>query len=463
MCFLRRINMMMTFATSLFLTVSCDSFLDVDPSNSKVTTSSVFKDDNTATSAMYGVYYDLASSVISSGEVGSMSRLAGLSADELIDSRVRPAIDEFLYNNIKPENTNISSLWNALYKVIYEANSVIHGVEKSETISVPVKRHLVGEAMFVRAFCYFYLINFFGDVPIITTIDYRVNSSVSRKSVSEVNDLILSDLTQARSLLTSEYVGDERTRPNSLAATALLAKVYLLNEEWEKARDSASTVINNPLYELVQDLDGVFVKESHEAIWQIAPLDNSGNTNEALYYVITTSPRFLVLRKEFVDSLELMDERKAKWIGSVSVNGSEVYYPHKYTLQDATLPASEYSAVFRLAEQYLIRAEAKAMLDDLEGAISDLDIVRLRAGLSPVDDIYPSIDRITLLRLIEDERRAELFTEWGNRWFDLKRANRTIEVLGTLKEDFSINDNLYPIPQIERSRNPQLGDQNEGY
>jgi hypothetical protein len=104
----------------------------------------------------------------------------------------------------------------------------------------------------------------------------------------------------------------------------------------------------------------------------------------------------------------------------------------------------------------LIRAEARANLNDVPGAQADLDSVRLRAGLP----ITMANDKLSLLSAIESERWSELFTEYGHRWLDLKRTGRAIEVLGN---GITKNELLYPLPAAEFIRNPRLGEQNPGY
>ncbi len=116
--------------------------------------------------------------------------------------------------------------------------------------------------------------------------------------------------------------------------------------------------------------------------------------------------------------------------------------------------------VFRLAEQYLIRAEARANLENLTGANEDLNIIRKRALLDAKNDL----NKDSILRNIEQERRIELFSEWGYRWFDLKRLNRADKVLTQTKGDtWQSTDALYPIPQSEIDLNSNLKPQNAGY
>ncbi len=98
------------------------------------------------------------------------------------------------------------------------------GVEKSKTLSVAVKEQLLGEAKFLRAFFYFYLVNLYGDVPLIISTDYVVNAKSSRTDLLQVYDQIVRDLIDAQRNLSVSYVSSERVRPNQSVATALLAR-----------------------------------------------------------------------------------------------------------------------------------------------------------------------------------------------------------------------------------------------
>lgn len=440
----------------------CSKFIDVDLAGSTVTTDIVFSDDFAATSAVIGIYFDLSTSAIGSGITTSLGRTTGLSADELYDFRRTPAGVELELNNINATNSSVAGLWNSLYKVIYSCNSLLEGLDRSTGITPDTKKRLTGEARFARAFCYFNLTNLFSDVPLVLTTDYNVNSIMPRTDQALIYSQIVTDLTEAKQLLEGGYAGLGRTRANSFAASALLAKVYLFLEEWEKAETEASLLIDNPLYQLHADMRDVFKIGSLEAIWQLAPEDNYNSTDEARYYFVATSPRYLLLRKEFVESFDNADLRRSTWIGVKATSAGNVFFPHKYTTQATGLPIQEYSAVLRLAEQYLIRAEARVHLEKLPGAISDLDFVRERAGLSSIEEEQPAIESNDMLLLIQDEKKHELFTEYGNRWFDLKRLDRAVEILSAIKTGFTKEDELYPIPADERRRNPNMG-QNDGY
>ena len=119
----------------------------------------------------------------------------------------------------------------------------------------------------------------------------------------------------------------------------------------------------------------------------------------------------------------------------------------------------EYSIVFRLSEQYLIRAEARAKQGDILNGKSDLDMIRNLAGLGNIT----AVTQQDLLDAILRERRVEFFTEHGHRFFDLKRANQLDTVLSVTKPGWNSFEALFPIPATELSLNPNLAPQNPGY
>src|SRR5690606_17373452 len=98
--------------------------------------------------------------------------------------------------------------------LIYAANLIIEGTEKSSYLTEEQKNQIIGEALFVRAMIHFYVMNLFGDIPYIKTSDYTQNIDVSRMPENEVYIEISTDLIQAKGLLTESYSSSERIRPN---------------------------------------------------------------------------------------------------------------------------------------------------------------------------------------------------------------------------------------------------------
>ncbi|HLX91694.1 MAG TPA: RagB/SusD family nutrient uptake outer membrane protein, partial [Puia sp.] len=159
------------------------------------------------------------------------------------------------------------------------------------------------------------------------------------------------------------------------------------------------------------------------------------------------------------------DQRRVNWVDSFASAGVTFYYPYKYKLSSSNGSPTEYLMVLRLAEQYLIRAEAEANLGDSSDAINDLNLIRSRAGLAS----YNSASNGPLLSAILHERRVELFMEWGHRWFDLQRTNLINSVMGApgnfCQQKGGIwnpYEALFPIPESEIQLNSKLT-QNLGY
>jgi hypothetical protein len=446
--------------------VACESSLEVGLPNSKILSEKAFADDGAASSSMVGVYIDMyQANSFASGSNVSFTCLAGLSSDELGNVlRTDPNYAQIEDNEVSIGNTLVLGLWNSMYKTIYEANAVLEGINQSRGLSTSIRDRLRGEALAVRGFTYFYLINTFGNVPLVTSTDYTENESLSKTSASDIYDQIKNDLQAAEGLLPENYPSSHRVRFNKWAATALLARIYLYLGDWARAEDKASNVINSTnFYGLESNLNNVFLGESTEAILQLKPADGSSFTNEGYYFGPNVGPTNNILNESFVSSFDDNDMRKSRWVLTLTSGPSTIYLPSKYKRYLFGTETTEYSVVLRLAEMYLIRAEARVMQDKLKSAIVDVDKIRSRAGLPLIADVSPQVGRDELLVAIDQERKFELFTEWGHRWLDLKRRGRSTEILQPLKLNWNPSDVLYPIPQSEIVKNTNLLPQNTGY
>jgi hypothetical protein len=448
---------------------ACESILDVDLDESKIVKDRVFSDDETATAAVTGIYVGMLDAAhFASGSNTSVTALAGLMADELDTYTPDVNIIEFRQNALLPKNNFVLSLWASMYQSIYQANGVLEGLAASTNIKEATNVQLDGEVRFVRAFCYFYLLNFYGEVPLITTTDYRITSVTGRSTEDAIYQLIIDDLDLAETKLGDEYITGERVRPNRATAIALKARINLFLGRWADAEAEASKILGDSKYTLT-GLNDVFKANSPEAIWQLRPVSQTINTQEGYNFILTNVPAndykaYNALSADLLASFESNDQRRDNWVSSFTSEVGTWYYPYKYKVQGGNGgPLEEYSVVFRLAEQYLIRAEARAKQGNVTDAIGDVDAIRGRAGLPLVADTEGDISADDLLAVIAHERRIELFTEWGHRWLDLKRTGQANTVLPTLKPAWNPDDRILPLPQIERNRNPRLGNQNPGY
>lgn len=447
------------FVLNLLVTSSCKQFLEVGSPKDKATPENMFENDAVAISAVTGIYTRMVALYGGgfSGSANSISVIAGLTSDELISHS--PEFEVFQKNEIPSNNYVIEAyIWGEAYQYVYTCNAVLQGLKSAPGVSEKTKKQIMGEAKFVRAFCYFYLYNLFGEVPLNLVTDYRTTKSQARAPLANVINQIISDLTDAESLLQETYVSSERARPNKWAATFLLSRVYLFNGNWQLAAQKASEVIaNQQMYEL-SDVNGVFLRESKETIWQLVPAAGN-NSNESTTFILTGAPTSFSLSRDLVSLFDPNDKRRANWIGKLDDASGEYYFAHKYKALSSP-SISEYSIVLRLAELYLIRSEANAKLLKNEEAMSDLNTLRKRAGLTiPLTGLTTS----DLMTEVMKQRRLELFSEWGHRWLDLKRTTTASAVLTQLKgSTWSEHDLLYPIPLSEIRSNPNVVP-NQGY
>ncbi|MBP4137248.1 RagB/SusD family nutrient uptake outer membrane protein [Flavobacterium geliluteum] len=452
---------MLWLAILSFFINSCDSFLEVDLPKSQLTTVTVFEDYATANAALTSIYAKIRDKGLLTGNNIGLSNQLGNYTDEIIPygTPSNPSLT-FYNNSLLAENPDVAQYWNDSYNQIYAANSLIEGIEASTKLSDQNKKQLKGEALFIRALVHFYLVNIFGDVPYITITDYKKNSKVSRMPSSEVYQNIIGDLQSAITLLQKDYSALERIRADKYVARALLARVYLYNESYPEAANEASAILNQTNLFTLENINQVFLVNSKETIWQLQSAEAGQNTQEASTFIFLLGPPALVaLNNDLVGSFSVTDLRGSNWIKAVGDGTATWHHAYKYKEKNFTSISKEYSIVFRLAEQYLIRAEARAHQGDLIGAKEDLNQIRNRAGL----DDTKAITKEEILDAILNERRWEFFTELGHRFFDLKRFNQINKVLSNSKPGWNTTDHLFPMPQSELSSNPNLGAQNPGY
>ncbi|MBO9572412.1 MAG: RagB/SusD family nutrient uptake outer membrane protein [Chitinophagaceae bacterium] len=451
----------------------CRKFVEVDPPYTNTSREQVFNTDGNATAALTGIYMQLSKENLENGAMRIISLYAGLSADELVVTPrgVNEVVNQYATNQLQPSIDQFT--WRGMYNRIFEVNAALEGLEKSATLTPEVKAQLTGEAKFFRAFSYFYLTNLYGEIPLALTTDYSVNRALIKASQDKVYAQIINDLLDAEQLLSADYKAadalsttTERVRPCKGAASALLARVYLYTKDYSNAILYSSKLIDNSAVYDTVPLSDVFLANNKEAIWQIPSVNglNQTNTSEGRIFIVSPTTNQIggpsqQISNWLLDAFEPGDLRKTNWIAAGKSNADiEYIFPFKYKIGFEYVPQVEYSTILRLAEQYLIRGEARANAGDPDGATADINVVRKRAGLTAIT----ANDLPGLMEAVIQERRVELFTEWGHRWLDLKRLNLTTEVLSLIKPDWRATSVLYPIPQSDLDRAPQLK-QNEGY
>lgn len=466
----------------------CKKFVEIPPPTTQVVTASVFNNSATATAAQLGIYINMWQASY------SMSVSCGMLSDELVNHSTNLLNIQYYTNSMTAVNSGggIAGPWNngGSYNYIYAANAVIEGLKDNGNIATTITNQLTGEAKFTRAFWHSYLAACYGDVPLVLSTDYTVNKSIARSPRATVFNQVITDLQDAQNLLNVSYVDKtdtavttERVRPNKAAAQALLARVYLYAGKYDSAELMATTLINNPLYSLCPNLSGpvnsVFLSNSTEAIWQLStPIASSYSTPDGQFYFLKAAPstgttNFTNISSFLLNAFEPNDQRETQWLGLYTASdGTQYYFPYKYQAHDVATSAqvpTEYVMMLRLAEQYLIRAEARAQQNNLGPAVDDLNVIRQRAGLPLLDGTTMSQSQV--LAAVLQERRVELFTEWGHRWFDLSRMGAIDTVMGTPGNVYTLKGgvgnwsstwSVFPVPQSEILVDQNLT-QNAGY
>ncbi len=430
----------------VLLFASCKKMLQIPESEKLISADKVFLTSQNADKAILGIYNSSRALI---DAYSSITIIGGLAADELKLYLYNERRSEFELNNVTSQNSLLP--WNLLYKIIYQSNDAIERLDNSTQIDTIHKNYLKGEALFMRAYAYHLLVNFFGDVPLLLTTDVQKNSSASRVFADLVYNQVVVDLKESIDLMQSDWHGvNNKARINRWSASALLSRVFLYRRQWENAEHLASSIIRDGGFKLEENIEDCFFVNNKELLFYFETEEYS-NVFEASVFVFRNNPSIL-LTDNFLESFEENDLRKEIWVSSASYLNKLWYYPFKYTLNQRN--GIEKYILFRLSEQYVIRAEAQAHLNKVAEAVDDINQIRGRVNLPLIED---HISKDSCLQLIYKERRHELFAETPHRWFDLKRTNQASAVLGKLKPaTWQDTDTLFPIPYNDIIRNPNL-------
>lgn len=448
---MKRIHYLLALSLSLTALTSCDSFLDVEPKAS-ISDEQTIYDKTSAETALRGVYNALANANYYGTSFQSIGYLSG---DNIQWTGSQSQVQEFINHKVNAENATISSAWIAIYATINRANQVIAKVPAvtDPTLTDALKNPIVGEAYFIRALAYFDLARTWGGVPLITkpTATPSDNSGIKRSTQAETYAQVLKDLDAAEPLLAETVNRYHATRKT---VWALKSRYYLYQKDWAKAEEYASKVISDAAnYKLLTPYNAFFannVRGTQESVFEIfyngtseindhrgqwQPQTNGGTRQWApndAFVALVNDPA-----KGGSRSALVAKDNQSRWYGNL-------YYRS---------PGSDPSYVIRIAELYLIRAEARTQQDKLADAATDLNAIRTRAGLSA----SAATTKDDILLAIENERKIEFALE-PHRWFDLVRTGRAATVLSITDP----NRYLMPIPSTQLQTDKAL-EQNPGY
>lgn len=420
---------------SLTLFASCSDFLQQDPAN-YVSDSGVIVDATSANAALNGAYHTLGNQEYYGGRYFDAG--INLAGDNVAWTGSFNFYYDFNTHQYSAENQLLSKAWYGIYSTVNQANQVIDKTNALGNVSDSEKKRIVAEATVIRSLALFDLARTWGNIPVVkeATSSPTQFDGVKQTAAKDVYADIVNDILAVYANLGSPT---DRVHINQAVADAFLARIYLYLQDYTHAEEYASKVIDNSYYQLGTIQDLIDSKQTNESIWELS--FSSSRTNDQSAYWRSPNDGG---RHEWGPSKELVGLLKDPTIGGdrkafyADYSTSQVpdYYVgtlyHRATNDDNVI-------LFRLAEQYLIRAEARAKKQspDLEGALADLNKIRTRSHVASIEEPQT---QASLIQAIEDENRVEFALE-PHRWFDLVRTGRATEVL-KIKD----TQTVFPIP-----------------
>jgi starch-binding outer membrane protein, SusD/RagB family len=439
------------FFGMIVLFTGCE-VLNLEP-ESKISDKLAIIDGSSLATALTGTY----SRLQDNGYYGyTFQSLGYLPGDNVKWTGSYDFLAQFDANNVRPDNTQLISVYSGIYRTINSANQVIAAAATitDPLLSKTLRKQYKGEAYFIRALSYFDLSRVWGGMPLITlpTLSSLDNIDIERSSLDETRNQVLNDLNTADTLLTETT---NRNRATLKTVYALKARLYLYMQDWTNAEIFATKLITDNNYELISPYNSFFannVKNTKESIFELAYSATDQNDHSNWWQPPVNSGR-----REWAPTDELVSLLNTAGTGgnrntmiARTAPPGNLWYGNVYYRNPRVDPAF----VIRIAEMYLIRAEARAHLNKIPEGVLDLNAVRSRAGLTPSSAATSD----ALLTAVEQERRLE-FAQEPHRWFDLVRTGRAAAVLGVTDQ----NKWIMPIPINEiQASNGHLA-QNPGY
>jgi len=489
---MKRINIAILSAALLF--GGCSKFFLNEEAESFITAENLYTNASGALAGVNAAYANLknfrnSGRAMLIGVVGTDESQLGIDEAGVTDRLGLDAYDR----NLNALNPWITQMWRTCYTGIARANAVIEnvpGISMDETL----KKRIVAEASFLRALQYFWAVQLWGDVPIITkVISDAEKYNYPRKPVSEVYALILSDLSKAESDLPETYFGNDRGRATRYAAKALMAKVYLSApgtlRNYATTETKLREVIRSNRYQLLTNFADVFSvtnENNAESLFEVQFLSPDQTNNMSFATGSRAVPDNILgggyawfIPTDYMFNLyEAADTRKpvtfrTQFFNSqgqliTTASNAEHLKPHVRKFEDPSASPSsavgKNTYVLRYADVILMFAEALNEQGKIGEARTELNHIRSRAKATQ----SVAITQVQLRDEILTERMKELSFE-GWRWYDLKRTGRLVALAGQhnpraagkVKE----SNNLFPIPLSEINNNDGINpeDQNPGY
>ncbi|MCM4160453.1 RagB/SusD family nutrient uptake outer membrane protein [Antarcticibacterium flavum] len=448
---MKNYKLTLSILSAAFLMVSCEDELNLEPEQSISTEVAISTGENIE-NILIGTYAEAGDNVSYGGDIQILSDLYGFTDEaSWVGTFAQPR--EVFNKRIFTDNVFVRDIWLNGYQIINQANLVVDYVD---LVDEDRQATVEGEAKFLRALTYFDLVRLFGQqyeageqntqlgVPLTLTgiTDYSGDLEIPRNTVEEVYTQVVADLTDAYDLLPPS----NGIFADKYAAQALLARVYLQMGNYEGARDAAHDVIENSGHSLTSTYAAAFNNDvdSSEDVFAFQVTSQDGENDLIIHYADQAAGGRggdITINPAFIDRFDANDDRGDYFYASAQ---SGATLTGKYTNQFGNIP------VIRLAEMYLIRAEANERLGTEIGntPLEDINLIRSRANATTLS----SVD----LEDILEERELELAFE-GFLIHDLKRTQRNVGDL-----EYNANALVFPVPQREIDANSLLV-QNPGY
>lgn len=450
--------------------VSCN-VLDQEP-QVQISDQAAFNNAKSAEAALAGLYNQLQSGDYYGGSFIHQTECASDISQSVGTWDFYRELDTY---SIDASNQEITDFYERAYKGINQANNLIAYVPQIADLTDEKKDNYLGQAYFIRGLVFFDLARTFGGIPggvagklgialpLTPATKIDESSYLSRASMAASYDQVKTDLEAALSLLPESQGSDAESRAMAVkgAARALLARYHLYMKEYDKAITYATSVIDDPRYILEPSFTNIYAsKLTTESIFELA-FDNIDQSDVRYWYFpgAQGGRGELAVHEDFVTEIQANPaDIRGTLFGYDPIQG--VYYPTKYQKPND----DDNVHILRVAEMYLIRAEARA-IKGYPGAEDDLNAVRNRAGVA---DYNVGVDG-DLLGAILKENKFEFAFE-GHRWFDLVRTSNALTALASVNRKnsaapVSLSDPdylVFPIPRDETLSNPNM-DQNDGY
>lgn len=504
------------YIISIFILIAsagCEKFLEENPRDI-ISPGNFFSSEADAKAAITGIYAIMKNNSIY-GQLG-LDAWYSNGADIIGPNRSFGILEHICNYTINEGNAGdetqkmgIQSTWRDLSKMALNANIILANLEGNEAIGEAVRNELIGETLFLRALTYYHMTNLWGDVPYYREdISLAEIATLGRTDRGVIISDILDDLQRAQDLMPDIIESKENGRASSWVAALLMAKIYLIEENWQGARDKCVDIINNGPYELLDNYNDVFDVDNAynaELMWcmdfakdinsqyeqgrpdlagngwwwpsMFSPRlrdepKNAGDKDTLVAYLNSRGEAFngtglQVCQPEFVKTFPMNDLRRElnvaeEWGGIPLVSP---YMPKFWSINLESSPRfnhRENKIIYRLADVYLMAAEAENELNGPANAYQYINAVRERAFETQAESELSGLSQQEFREAIYNERKWELACE-DHRRIDLIRWGILIDVIKAGEwrvydpaANIQPHHVLLPIPVEELNLNPNL-------